>query len=597
MDHSELPKRERAVYRSDPRIWRPGAGFGGGKGGKSHRDGPKAAKRPRRPDLGELLGDAIEEGEGEDEEGAPPPSQSQPSQPPAVAVSSPRGRPPSARAAARASAAATAVAVAGQQHVAAAATMMRSGGGGGGRAATAVAAAVPSPSVALPAAAPVSAPSTSARRRGRTPAAAKAKARRPLAQSEEEGEEEEGGEGEQDNSDDDDFAPADAATAEADYDDDDDDESVEEEEEEEEEGDSEEAESEEEDELLVAADGDGEEENEESAAVDAADEAGAFDDADDAAFAARIAAACWPGGEPLLSAAHRSGGVQQNPSSLSLTFADDAVFEGGLRVPSPVWSRLFAYQRTGVQWLWELHAQRVGGIVGDEMGLGKTVQVAALLAALHASSNSSSSTYFTPSSPTPLLRGPVLVVCPATVMTQWLRELRCWAPALRVVLLHSSAAASSSKVGTGRGGAAAGASSSVPAASRPSRPELLSKFSRDRGTVLVITYEGLRISGPELCRIRWGYAVLDEGHRIRTPDAATTLVAKRLMTPHRLVLTGTPIQNRLSELWSLFDFVFPGKLGTLPVFQEEFAAPIAAGGMAASTRFVFFFQSSFQFFF
>lgn len=252
------------------------------------------------------------------------------------------------------------------------------------------------------------------------------------------------------------------------------------------------------------------------------------------------------------------------------------------------------------------------------MGLGKTVQVAALVAALHASSalNASNSSSSPSPSPARLLRGPVLIVCPATVMTQWLRELRCWAPALRVVLLHSSAASSSSSGGArpqrgrqsrqraGSDGAGGGAEAPLPPPSsrrRPSREALLSKFSRDRGgTVLVTTYEGLRIASAELTRVRWGYAVLDEGHRIRTPDAATTLAAKRLATPHRLVLTGTPIQNRLSELWSLFDFVFPGKLGTLPVFQEEFAAPIAAGGMAASTRsvivfFFYFFSRVFSF--
>lgn len=72
--------------------------------------------------------------------------------------------------------------------------------------------------------------------------------------------------------------------------------------------------------------------------------------------------------------------------------------------------------------------------------------------------------------------------------------------------------------------------------------------------------------------------VLDEGHRIRNPDAAITLVCKQLLSVHRMVLTGAPIQNNLVELWSLFDFVFPGKLGTLPVFEDEFCFPILQGG-------------------
>ncbi|KIY91715.1 DNA excision repair protein ERCC-6 [Monoraphidium neglectum] len=77
---------------------------------------------------------------------------------------------------------------------------------------------------------------------------------------------------------------------------------------------------------------------------------------------------------------------------------------------------------------------------------------------------------------------------------------------------------------------------------------------------------------------RWGVAVLDEGHKIRNPDADITLAAKQLQTVHRLVLSGSPIQNRLQEMWSLFDFIFPGKLGTLPVFTAQFAIPITVGG-------------------
>ena len=77
----------------------------------------------------------------------------------------------------------------------------------------------------------------------------------------------------------------------------------------------------------------------------------------------------------------------------------------------------------GVKWLWELHTQRAGGIIGDEMGLGKTIQLAAFLAGLHRSG----------------LFKPSIIVCPATVMRQWLRELRAWYPPFRVVIMHDSA--------------------------------------------------------------------------------------------------------------------------------------------------------------
>ena len=68
-----------------------------------------------------------------------------------------------------------------------------------------------------------------------------------------------------------------------------------------------------------------------------------------------------------------------------------------------------------------------------------------------------------------------------------------------------------------------------------------------------------------------------------SPDAGITLLCKQLLSVHRLLLTGSPIQNSLTELWSLFDFVFPGKLGTLPVFEDEFVAPVVAGGYTTAT--------------
>lgn len=66
--------------------------------------------------------------------------------------------------------------------------------------------------------------------------------------------------------------------------------------------------------------------------------------------------------------------------------------------------------------------------------------------------------------------------------------------------------------------------------------------------------------------INWGYVILDEGHKIRNPDSEITLVSKQFRTLHRIIMSGSPLQNKLVELWSLFDFVYPGKLGTLPVF-------------------------------
>lgn len=101
----------------------------------------------------------------------------------------------------------------------------------------------------------------------------------------------------------------------------------------------------------------------------------------------------------------------------------DSVFKGGLRIPGDIFPSLFDYQKVGVQWLWELHVQNAGGIIGDEMGLGKTIQIISFIAGLHHSG---------------LLAKPVLIVAPATVLKQWANEFHLWWPPLRVSILHSS---------------------------------------------------------------------------------------------------------------------------------------------------------------
>ena len=94
----------------------------------------------------------------------------------------------------------------------------------------------------------------------------------------------------------------------------------------------------------------------------------------------------------------------------------------------------------------------------------------------------------------------------------------------------------------------------------------------------------MRLQRDMLLNVAWGYAILDEGHKIRNPDAEVTLAAKQLQTVHRIIMSGSPIQNRLAELWSLFDYVFPGKLGTLPVFTTQFALPIQIGGYSNASQ-------------
>lgn len=105
-----------------------------------------------------------------------------------------------------------------------------------------------------------------------------------------------------------------------------------------------------------------------------------------------------------------------------------------------------------------------------------------------------------------------------------------------------------------------------------------------QGHVLVTTYAGLQTYADVLIPVDWGYAVLDEGHKIRNPNTTITINCKELKTANRIILSGTPMQNNLTELWSLFDFVYPMRLGTLVSFRTQFEIPIKFGGYANATN-------------
>ncbi|ROW12854.1 hypothetical protein VMCG_00001 [Cytospora schulzeri] len=247
----------------------------------------------------------------------------------------------------------------------------------------------------------------------------------------------------------------------------------------------------------------------------------------------------------------------------------DHHFENGMKLPGDIYPSLFDYQKTGVQWLAELYCQGVGGIVGDEMGLGKTIQLISFVAALHYSKK---------------LTRPVLVVAPATVLQQWVSEFHRWWPPLRVSILHSS----------GSGMVDVGKEERIedeelweeyqkPKKSNKAAKKIVDRVVKD-GHVLVTTYAGLQTYGDVLIPVNWDYAVLDEGHKIRNPNTYITFCAKELRTPNRIILSGTPMQNSLIELWSLFDFIIPMHLGSLVAFRSQFEVPIKLGGYANATN-------------
>jgi SNF2 family DNA or RNA helicase len=187
------------------------------------------------------------------------------------------------------------------------------------------------------------------------------------------------------------------------------------------------------------------------------------------------------------------------------------------------------YQATGVNWLRFLSGLGLGACLADDMGLGKTIQILALFLALKGEKTAK----------------PALLVLPASLLGNWKAEIARFAPTLRAVFLHP---AETSKDELDR------------IAMDPDRA--LKNFD------VVVTSYGMLLRQEWLMEIGWRLAVLDEAQAIKNPAARQTKAVKRLRAEARIALTGTPVENRLSDLWSLFDFLCPGLLGTPAKFKE-----------------------------
>lgn len=185
-------------------------------------------------------------------------------------------------------------------------------------------------------------------------------------------------------------------------------------------------------------------------------------------------------------------------------------------------AELYGYQKDGVHFLCQIAGQGLGCIVGDEMGLGKTIQVIALMLAEHSAG-----------------RSPALVIAPATLLENWRRELAQFAPSLSVVV-HA---------GPGRAGIVA----------------KLAAFD-----VVVTSYDIAVRDEPMLSTICWNVLALDEAQNIKNPDAQRTMAVKRFSRRVSLAVTGTPVENRLTDLWSLADFALPCLLGKRADFEGHF---------------------------
>jgi superfamily II DNA or RNA helicase len=201
------------------------------------------------------------------------------------------------------------------------------------------------------------------------------------------------------------------------------------------------------------------------------------------------------------------------------------------KLPQDLRADLRDYQRQGINWLCWLRDAGMGALLADDMGLGKTLQ--ALCA----------------------IRGRTLVVCPTSVLSAWSEQIARFRPGLKLTVYH----------GPGR---------SLPDAAQAPAD----------GIVVLTTYAILRLDREALSASTWDTLVLDEAQTIKNPGSQAAKAAHALRGAFRIALSGTPVENRLEDLWSQFQFANPGLLGSRATFQEELAAPIARGDAGAAQR-------------
>ena len=193
-------------------------------------------------------------------------------------------------------------------------------------------------------------------------------------------------------------------------------------------------------------------------------------------------------------------------------------------VPKSLKGELRPYQQIGLKWLWTNITKGFGACMADDMGLGKTIQVISLILKMKEEGT---------------LKKPVLVICPTTLIGNWMKELQMFAPSLDAVVYHGA--------------------------------ERKLDVKHD---VIMTTYAIMRIDVEELKKQDWGVIIVDEAQNIKNPDTAQTLAIKMLKSDVKIAMTGTPVENRLTELWSIFDFINKGYLGSLKDFQKSYAIPI-----------------------
>lgn len=242
-----------------------------------------------------------------------------------------------------------------------------------------------------------------------------------------------------------------------------------------------------------------------------------------AAFEAAMPDTIWRGGERVREMGRRLGAAGSIPPAV---------------LPPSFRATLRPYQQEGVSWLAFLGEVGFGGVLADDMGLGKTVQALALLAIEKAQGR---------------LDGPALVVAPTSLMANWRREAERFAPDLRVLTLHGH--------------------------------DRADRFGAIPDSDLVLTtYPLIARDHAVLAARTWPLLLLDEAQTIKNPDATTTKLLLGIEARHRVCLTGTPLENNLDELWSLFAFACPGLLGDRKSFARVWRGPIEKQGDRERSR-------------
>ncbi|XP_063096047.1 DNA excision repair protein ERCC-6-like [Cavia porcellus] len=217
------------------------------------------------------------------------------------------------------------------------------------------------------------------------------------------------------------------------------------------------------------------------------------------------------------------------------------VCNSGLLLYRELYNQLFEHQKEGVAFLYSLYRDgRKGGVLADDMGLGKTVQIIAFLSGMFDAS----------------LVTHVLLIMPTNLISMWVKEFAKWTPGMRAKTFHGP--------------------------SKGERTRSLLRVQQKTG-VLITTYQMLINNWQQLSSFNgqafvWDYVILDEAHKIKSSSTKSATYARAVPASNRLLLTGTPIQNNLQELWSLFDFACQGSLlGTLKTFKMEYETPIVRG--------------------